>query len=105
MSNGNGGRRRGRPLQMDVKALLAGRGFTLAGAERATGLHEGYLSRALSVRRGGWPAFGAVVALADALNIDLGHLAKAFRATIQSKWELRCQIRRAELARRNAELE
>jgi hypothetical protein len=93
----------GRHLELNVRALLAERGFTLAGAERATGMHRGYLSRVLSVRRGGWPAFGAVVALSDAAKIDLGHLAQAFRITIQAAWEQRCRAREAELLRRRLE--
>ena len=101
----NAARHRGRPLELDVKVLLAERGYTLASAERAARTHRGYLSRVLSARRGGWPTFGAVVALADALEIDLGHLAKAFRATIQSAWVQRCRARETELVRLRASLE
>jgi hypothetical protein len=53
---------------------------------------------------GRWVAdVGAVVVLADTLDIDLGHLAKAFRVTIQSAREHRGRIRAVELARREAE--
>jgi transcriptional regulator with XRE-family HTH domain len=85
-----------------VRTLLADRGYSLASAERAAELHRGYLSRLLSGRRG-WPSFEAVVRLSDATEIPFGHLAEAFRWTIEAAWKLLALRKAAEQARIDAE--
>jgi transcriptional regulator with XRE-family HTH domain len=89
---------------LDVRTLLDQRGFTPARAERELGLHRGYLSRALSGRRG-WPCFLAIIRLADGTGIPLGHMAEAFRCTIEARLRHAKEVRAAELARLRAELE
>lgn len=88
----------------DLRALLAQFGFSLARAERASGLSPGSLSRLLTGRRGRGLRLETVRRLSRGTRLRLGLLAETVARTIEHNEERQRRMQAAELARLEAQL-